>query len=275
MNSLPLLTTDTFSEAIVKRIRGRIPIVFLDYDGTLSEIVENPEKAYPSGEMISTILELASHCSVSIVTGRGLDALHNFVGDEVFHSVHIAASHGFVIHLKDGSVHSEGAPGDIAEFELFVSCLRDTLPLFPPGTHIEKSSRAASVHYRHVDPGRIPEVHTALSRIAAEFPSIVITHGKMVLECRIGSEWNKGKGVEWILENVAGRTPHEELFLMYIGDDVTDEDAFRFISQFPHHASILVDANEEIKRETLAEFRLPNVESVLQFLTQLVSVVQE
>lgn len=275
MNSLPLLTTDAYSEAIVKRMRGKVPIVFLDYDGTLSEIEENPEKAFPSGEMISTILELASHCSVSIVTGRGLDSLRKFVGDEVFNSVHIAACHGFVIHLKDGSVHSEGTPVDIAEFELFVSCLRDTLPLFPPGSHIEKSSRSASVHYRHVDPDRIPEVHTALSRIAAEFPSIVITHGKMVLECRIGSGWNKGKGVEWILDKVAGRVPHEELFLMYIGDDVTDEDAFRFINQFPHHASILVDASEEMERETLAEFRLPNVESVLHFLTQLVSVVQE
>ncbi|MBC7171643.1 MAG: trehalose-phosphatase, partial [Polyangiaceae bacterium] len=88
-------------EEIRARLSGKAPVVFLDYDGTLTPIVEDHQKAVLTDGMRRAIATLAKHCTVSIVSGRGLDVLMRLVDLD---SVYFAGSHGFEIRGPGGSM---------------------------------------------------------------------------------------------------------------------------------------------------------------------------
>jgi trehalose-phosphatase len=96
-----------------------------------------------------------------------------------------------------------------------------------PGTLIEDKGITASVHFRKIDPSQEGEVlrifWNAASDYAKEFR---ITTGKKVLEIRPQSAWNKGDAVQRILEHQS-----KDVIPLYVGDDTTDEDAYRAIRE--------------------------------------------
>src|SRR3989339_69757 len=81
-------------EKIRIRARDRQLLVSLDYDGTLTPIVERPERAVLSGEMRRIVSELADLCTVAVISGRDLSEVKRLVGlDKIYY----AGSHGFDI----------------------------------------------------------------------------------------------------------------------------------------------------------------------------------
>eukprot|EP00965_Chrysotila_dentata_P256258 6212488-Pleurochrysis_carterae.AAC.2 len=89
------------------------------------------------------------------------------------------------------------------------------------------------------------------------------TAGKMVYELRPSVNWNKGKAVEWLLEQIK-KEKHETYMPIYIGDDVTDEDAFQVMDELGGFG-IIVHENP-IRDNTAASFALRNPSEVQQFL---------
>lgn len=80
--------------AIEERAEGRQLVFFLDYDGTLTPIVENPYEAVLSDQARSVVRALASRHPTAIVSGRARVTAQEFVQlDEVYY----AGSHGFDI----------------------------------------------------------------------------------------------------------------------------------------------------------------------------------
>jgi trehalose-phosphatase len=100
--------------------------------------------------------------------------------------------------------------------------LRSALSPFP-GVFIEDKGLTASVHYRMMDTRRLVDVADLFKNIVRDYEqSFRITPGKKVFEIRPIAAWHKGDAVAWILDNMGdGRTA------VYIGDDITDEDAYR------------------------------------------------
>ncbi|CAN0357383.1 unnamed protein product, partial [Discosporangium mesarthrocarpum] len=94
-----------------------------------------------------------------------------------------------------------------------------------PKYEIEDNKYSLSVHYRMVPHEHVEELHGIVKEYVAEQSDIVLKHGKKVLELRPKVDWNKGSAVLWILDalGMAGRS---DVFPIYIGDDITDEDAF-------------------------------------------------
>jgi trehalose 6-phosphate phosphatase len=86
-------------EEIAARVKNKRIAVFLDYDGTLTPIVEDPEKALLSDAMRDALIELADHASVAVISGRDRPDVQRLVG---IGSIFYAGSHGFDIAGPDG-----------------------------------------------------------------------------------------------------------------------------------------------------------------------------
>lgn len=249
-------------EALSRRMEGRRVAIFLDYDGTLTPIVPNPDEARLSDAMRTTLLELARCHPVAIVSGRDLPVLKGFVRLE---GVSYAGSHGFDIEGPDGRGFQleEGKALlpelDAAERELSVGLAGI------PGTRLERKRFSVAVHWRHVEAARGPEVERVVDAVLARHPRLRKGGGKKVFECQPDIDWHKGRAVEWVL-NALGLA-REGVLPVYLGDDLTDEDAFRTLKG--RGLSLVVRG--EVERPTEADYALTDVEEVRRFLELLIA----
>lgn len=195
--------------------------VFLDYDGTLTPIVATPDLAVLSEEMRETVRELSSRAKVSIVSGRTTDDVQ---GKVQIGGIFYAGSHGFEIVDPNGKVKiNEEAEAIRQVIDTVHGQLSEKLKDVK-GVLVEHVKYTISVHYRLVSDEDFQKVKEVVEEILREHSNLCKTNGKKVFELRPRIDWHKGKAVEWIL-NVLGYQPNDH-FVIYIGDDVTDEDAF-------------------------------------------------
>jgi alpha,alpha-trehalase len=250
------------SDEIRALIAGRRPAVFLDYDGTLTPIVGRPQDAVLAPESRAVIERLAAACPVAVVSGRDLADVRELVGVA---GIVYAGSHGFDIVRPDGSTHRRGlefVPDlDAAEAEL------RPLVAGVPGAIVERKAFALTVHFRQVEDARVPEVEAAVARVAAGSPRLRRTGGKKVFELRPALDWDKGKALAWLLE-VLGLERDEDLPI-YVGDDETDEDAFRVVRG---RGMGIVVRGEGDERPTDADYALRDTEETRRFLDLLASI---
>jgi trehalose 6-phosphate phosphatase len=252
--------------------RTRNVHVFLDYDGTVTPIVSDPARAFLPNDMRDAISELTSLYPVSIVTGRGRSCIRGFLGDDLCSKLSIASSHGFDIHLQNGDYLHVGDNAILEEFEKFKTDLREKFVDFPPGCAIEENKFSVSIHYRNAEESDHLLVECLLDRVILGYPQLVRKGGKKVMEVRLGIGWNKGRAVDWILEKM-NCYDQSNCFVVYIGDDVTDEDAFESLqSNYPNHLSIIVSSEPSIGRPTKAEYRMVDQSEVLKFLKKLICI---
>jgi len=243
----------------VQEIAGRSDqfAVFLDYDGTLTAIVSDPKDALLSDSMRQTLQALVMRASVAVLSGRDLDDVRNRVAIE---AIVYAGSHGFDIAGPRGLRRQEATkflPAlDAAEKEL-----REKLAGIA-GALIERKRFSIAAHYRKVNENDFPKLERAVSEVVARHRELRRMDGKKVYELLPYTEWDKGKAVLWLLENLglerAGACP------IYIGDDRTDEDAFRALEQ--RGVGILVS---EEPRPTAANYSLKDPTEVERFLREV------
>lgn len=258
------LALDRLAE-IKARIRNRPVAIFLDYDGTLSPIVDRPEDAVISDEMRAAIRELAGRCAVVVISGRALEDVTRRVGLE---TVIYAGSHGFDIAGPSGRgiQHKEGADY-VPAIARAARDLRRRLGSIE-GVIVEDKTYAVAVHYRMVKAGRLGRVKQAVDSVLARYPSLRRTRGKKVFELRPGMDWDKGKAVLWLLH--ALDLESRRVVPFYLGDDVTDRDAFRALRG--KGISILVAEEEQA---TTADYRLADPSEVQTFLQKLAAILGE
>jgi alpha,alpha-trehalase len=250
-------------DEIAGRLAGKRPAVFLDYDGTLTPIVSRPELAVLSDEMRSSLERLADVCTVAIVSGRDRADVEGLVqvGGLVY-----AGSHGFDIAGPDGLSlqHEEGR-----KYRSVLASAADEIEErvgLIDGVLIERKKYALAVHYRLVAVERVPEIDAAVEEVAAEQPDLRRTGGKKVFELRPKLDWDKGKAVLWLLQ--ALDLDHPDVVPFYLGDDETDEDAFRVLTE--HGVGVLV---AEQPGETSAHYLLQDPNEAQVFLDRLTSIV--
>jgi alpha,alpha-trehalase len=250
-------------EEIGQRLSGRRLAVFLDYDGTLTPIVDRPELAVMSAGVRAVVRRLAASCTTAIVSGRSRARVFEFVGiDEIFY----AGSHGLDIAGPRGSriLHEEGRsflPVIDKAYEELKEQVKDI-----DGGLVEHTGFSISVHYRLVPEGQVPVIEGVVDRVLSRWPRLRKMHGKMVFELRPRMEWDKGKAVLWILRALDLDVP--DVIPLYLGDDTTDEDAFREVRD--RGIGILV---AETPRPSAASYCLRNPLEVKQFLEVLITLV--
>ncbi len=242
-----------------EELQDRQPVVFLDFDGTLTPIVDRPEWAVISPDMRESVRCLAQRCTLAIVSGRDLDDVRAKVGiDEAYyvgsHGFHIAGPAGFGHELQQGSQFLPAL--DRAEKAL----LRQLSQI--PGAQVERKKFAVAIHFRRVAKEQVDLVTAVVDGVLAASEGLRKTGGKLIFELRPDIDWDKGKALTWLLETLQP-VKHKTLPI-YIGDDLTDEDAFRELQQ--HGIGILV--RDEV-RPTLARYALENVDEVGVLLRHL------
>ncbi|XP_022736996.1 probable trehalose-phosphate phosphatase D [Durio zibethinus] len=219
-------------DSIMKEAKGKKVVVFLDYDGTLSPIVEDPDTAFLSAEMRAAVREVAKYFPTSIISGRGRDKVKEFVQ---LNNVYYAGSHGLDIMAPPRAVKScdkKGNEGAFQPAKLFLPAIQDiTIELEDKireiqGARIEDNRFCISVHYRQVPPQDHEILKEKVKSLVENRPQFRLTEGKMVLEVRPSIEWNKGDALNYLLDTL-GFSNAKDVLPLYIGDDRTDEDAFK------------------------------------------------
>ncbi len=245
---------------IAPLMETRRPAVLLDFDGTLSEIVNDPDAATLIQGAEETLRSLARHCPVAVISGRSLDDIRARVGVP---GLWYAGSHGYELLTPDGSRHRNEAGVDaIRTLGGAAEELRTRLA-HVSGVLVEDKRFSVAVHYRNVAPDLVYPVMSTV-RVVGQRNKLRVTGGRKVVELRPDVDWGKGKTVEWVLDQIDGP---DLLLPVYIGDDLTDEDAFDAVRH--KGIGVVVRDAESGDRRSAARFALQSPEAVCGFLTRV------
>jgi trehalose 6-phosphate phosphatase len=237
-------------EEMVKMIEERngLTKVFLDYDGTLVNLTSEPELAVPSDSLLKILRELKSEIPICLITGRDIDGILSLVGS----GFNIIALHGSQFYDENGGRWF------IDGFENYVTRTGELVMKY---SHLEKDFQGLRIidkkgglqfHYYNVERKERKRLEKLISNLHEE--GFEIYHGKYVYELRIKG-MNKGMAIL--------RYINENDFVLFAGDDNTDEEAFSVLKQ---HITIKIG-----RGRTKARFRLQSPVQMKKFLSYLLA----
>ncbi|XP_066351032.1 probable trehalose-phosphate phosphatase 6 isoform X1 [Miscanthus floridulus] len=260
-------------DQVVAASKGKQIVVFLDYDGTLSPIVDDPDAAYMSDTMRRAVRSVAKHFPTAIVSGRCRDKVFEFVK---LAELYYAGSHGMDIKgPAKGSRHTKAAKAKgvlfqpASQFLPMIEQVHDSLvekTKCIPGAKVENNKFCVSVHFRCVDEKSWSTLADMVKSVLKDYPKLKLTQGRMVFEVRPTIKWDKGKALEFLLESL-GFADCTDVLPVYIGDDRTDEDAFKVLRKRGQGVGILVSKQP---KDTSASYSLQEPAEVMEFLLRLV-----
>ncbi|KAL1569623.1 trehalose-phosphatase [Salvia divinorum] len=259
---------DVFDE-ITMASKGKQIVMFLDYDGTLSPIVDDPDRAFMSESMRATVRKLARYFPTAIVSGRCRDKVYSFVR---LTELYYAGSHGMDIKGPSKGYNKDAEAvlfQPASEFipmidEVYKSLLEVTKST--QGARVENNKFCVSVHFRCVDEMKWIELARQVGMVLEGYPSLRLSQGRKVFEIRPTIKWDKGKALEFLLESL-GYANCADVFPVYIGDDRTDEDAFKVLRERGQGFGIVVS---KTPKDTKASYSLQEPSEVMAFLRRLV-----
>jgi trehalose-phosphatase len=244
---------------VAGRPAGTALVLLLDFDGTLAEFHEDPEAPELTPERWDLLSRISREPGVSlgIVSGRRLDDLRarTRLPDHVYH----AGLHGLEIEV-DGTrtTHPDLSTAE-ARVEGLAACL-NRLREQHPDVIIEDKGASVAVHTRRLPPDKYERVFARADVLAV--PWIAEGHvrrleGNAVVEFLPNISGHKGEATRWILDHVQQKFERRP-WVAYLGDDITDEDAFRAID---FGIGVLVGL-----RPTSATYKLDGITDVDRFL---------
>jgi trehalose-phosphatase len=251
-------------DKLKNRLSGKSMLLFLDYDGTLTPIVETPKKAVISRETKDLLNKLSkkSHCSVAIISGRSLSDIKNIVGIK---DIIYAGNHGLEIEGPKIKFESQVS---LRLKSIIRHIYEDAVSKFSKikGVLVEDKGLTISVHYRLVAEKDIQEFLSIFNEIADPYivrDKIKINSGKKVYEIKPPVKWDKGKVVLWLLARQQFISGAKKVLPVYVGDDITDEDAFEALKR----KGLTVFVGEPC--DSKADYCLKNTKEVTKFLRSI------
>lgn len=217
---------------VVSQLRLTKHIMLLsDYDGTLTPIVERPELAdlHPK---TGGLLQKLGHChnlTVGIISGRALSDLKSRVGLE---GITYAGNHGLEIEGPGLSFVDPFAQEVKPLLRLLHLALLRAVSAIK-GVFVENKGLTLSLHYRQVEDSQSKKVKSTFERVVAlsrAVGKVRTTKGKKVYEIMPAVDWDKGRAIELLLERHRRGVKREPL-LVFLGDDLTDEDGFKVVKK--------------------------------------------
>ena len=250
--------------AVALRLSGTPLSILLDIDGTLAPIAPRPDQAKVPAETCKALERLIAipDAHVAIVTGRSVADARRLVA---LKGLGVIGNHGFEVLGESGEVISE--PAAISYLESVRKAAKVLGPLEKEvhGVVVEDKHWTLSVHYRLAARPAINGIADKVHGTARDL-GLKVTRGKEVLELRPPLDVNKGTAaVLWVRRLGISSSAS----VLYVGDDRTDEDAFRELrAAFPRAVTIRV-GDPDHGETTSAEFRLDTPAEVKDFLVAL------
>jgi len=232
-----------------------------DFDGTLVTFTGVPSETQLPNRMRKFLTDLAGldQLHLAIISGRRFQELSKLVPVD---GVTLAGNHGLKIRFRDGTVYEPEIGEDLKKtIALFNKDIQERFG-DKEGIIIENKSFGLALHYRQYD-GNEGKIKDEFYEIWKDhnFSALEVIEGAKLLEIR-PANWNKGDAVQLLQEKWGGRPT-----TIYLGDDTTDEDAFRVLQDQNFSFPILVSRDEN--KGTNAQYRLKDPSAVGDFLEDL------
>ncbi len=237
-------------------------LLLMDYDGTLTPIVDKPELAVLSKDMREVLKQVSTCYPTGIISGRSLKDVKNLVKVK---GIYYAGNHGFEISGPKIELIKDEAKLTKPVIRKICNELQERLAHLK-GAIVENKGLTASVHYRLVSKKDFPELKRIFEETAKpyfEAGEIKVTRGKKVFEIRPNVDWDKGRAVLWMMDALELK----DSFSIYVGDDKTDEDAFLALQ----NKGIGILVSERAKKSN-AKYFLKDASDVKAFLERLISL---
>ncbi|MBK1664819.1 trehalose-phosphatase [Rhodospirillum rubrum] len=268
------------TESFLAAFRGRIPVVFLDFDGTLAPIAERPEAVVFSAERREAVRKLADKLPVAIVSGRDRADVEKQVG---LPGLTYAGGHGFDIRLTPSGaaeIPRDEADPLAAELDGGLAGLVERLDAMEAALHagldgiagalIERKRFSVAAHDRMVAPADRPAFAAALEAARRDLRGLREKAGKRLIEFLPDIDWDKGKAVLHLRRALG--VDGERYVAVFFGDDLTDEDAFRVLPEIDGIGVLVAGAEEDGRgRTSHAFFRVADPDEVCRLLNDMVA----
>jgi len=246
-----------------ERLAGRPLLLFFDIDGTLAPIAPQPTLARvpdTTRRLLAALVAMPA-VIVGLVSGRAARDAKRLVGVE---GVWAVGNHGAEVVAPNGDVSVDPDVSRYAESMARTAQSLEPLLLRIAGVVLENKTWTLSVHYRAADERVLPRLRGIVDDAAATH-GLRVTEGKKVLEIRPPIRVDKGTAIERLAQELGGFG--DGASVLFAGDDVTDEDAFRFLrQQHPHAVTICIGDGGD----TAAEFTLRGTEDLRALLERIV-----
>lgn len=252
-------------EEIAHRIDGLTPILCLDFDGTLSPIVDEPTAAQLLDGVAGVLRRLVERVPVLVLSGRDANDVGERVGVE---GILYAGSHGFDVLGPDGR-HEPNAEAlaYLPHLDALEARLRQETGAIV-GAMVDRKRFGVAVHDRRVADDDFDQLWEIVQAAGRAFPMLRPMRGKRVTEFLPAIDWNKGRALLWLLGRAGYRA--DIALPVCMGDDVTDEDALRAVRD--HGIGIVVGTGS---RASAATYAVRDPDQVLEFLRRLAAFLEE
>lgn len=210
---------DALSAALDRLAATQRLLVALDFDGTVSPLVDNPgeSRVLPAARAALTELERMPDTWIAFVSGRPLSGLVRVT--EADDAALLVASHGVEVRLSGGAVDVDLTVDERARLAVLDSELERVVS-GTPGTKLERKPVGLGLHTRGVPVEQAQAAEAAARAAAASVGGGFLERaGKNILEFAV-RDANKGDGIERLRDHLGATA------VLYAGDDVTDEDGF-------------------------------------------------
>lgn len=272
-NKADLLKRRSFQDALgaireAAHTLGHVDL-FCDYDGVLAAIAPRPEDAFLDERTRDILQQLSRHDSfhTGIVSGRSLADISTRVGVS---GITYAGNHGLEIN-GPGIQKFQRIPNHMYDaIRTLAGVLQRAMQPYP-GVIVEDKILTVAVHFRQAKPDEIPLILGEVTALVAEWNAdhlLRVTSGKCVIEVQPNVGWDKGMAVRFLLEDRHGMDWQKKVLPVYIGDDETDEDAFRAL----RHRGITVRVGHLSSAKTDAHYTFQDTGDVSVFIDRLLHI---
>lgn len=215
--NVPLTLPPELLEA-VQRIAGTEHLLIaMDFDGTISPLVDHAGDARPLPRSAAAFAELAAlpRTTTALISGRALASLRAVASppDETL----LIGSHGAEAWLGPGSAPLTLDPEQL-EILADVRSILESIVELAPGTLLEEKPAGVVLHTRLAEDDVAEDAVSAARAALQDRKDVYLKNGKRVLETSVVHA-SKGEGVDF-LRQATGATA-----VIFAGDDTTDEDA--------------------------------------------------
>jgi trehalose 6-phosphate phosphatase len=238
-------------------------LLLLDYDGTLVSFKDRPNQVYTPENVKKVLMDLIKEpgFEVVIITGRRLEDIRSLVA---LQGLSFAALHGLHIEFSNGKMFTWDQSKNTQP--LLKKIKKKVYAEFEEEKkiYVEDKKYTLAFHYRglpeHKTEDAIERVMELIRRTDLE-GSLDVIMGAKVIEVRPRG-WDKGKATELLWKEIED---HKRMFPIYVGDDTTDEDAFRYLK----NQGLTVWVSNKSDRDTTARYWVNDPSETFEFLKLL------
>ena len=254
---------------VADRLSGKFVMLFLDYDGTLAPIADEPGKAvFPKNtKRMLGLLAKSPRRKVVIVSGRTVKDIKKLVG---LRDIVYIGNHGLEIDGPKAAFKAKISAG----YKAALKVIKDTLALelsAIDGLLIEDKGLTISVHYRLVGKNDLAAVKNTFRRVVGPYllrREVRVISGKKVLEVGPPAAIDKGSAVERLIESEKALCGDRRIAPVYVGDDTTDEDAFKMLKN--NGLTVFVG---DPRRASAARYYVKDTKEAALFLSRLEKIL--